>query len=417
MKKTSKLLEKTAPDVAPAPDRLEVVAGKVVATMNQPSAAQKRFNTLMSQIDTAQATATTLRQFLDQHASAHHNAMDQLDQENRALRKRMALFLDNCIQAASTTGKGKKLTPNQKQQAIDTVLSLCEQVGSEDTELQALVERYDPTSPEEEAAMQARRQQASQQLVQEMAASYMGASFAKGRVFDSPEEVLRAAMEHEQQQAEKYQAQREARKAKKPASPTQIKEDQKREDAQNALRTVFRQLASSLHPDREPDAQLRERKTALMSEVNAAYGRKDLSTLLRIQVQSDMLDAAKAATLSEAKLKAMCEVLTDQLRSLKGDNDQLRIQMQLDLGYPAYLRFREADVLASLQEEQTQLRNDLNAMRAELESLQDDKLLKAWIKEQTRIRKAQQREAQAQARLGGGYFDMGDILATMMRRR
>lgn len=72
MKKTSKLLEKTAPDVAPAPDRLQVVAGKVVATMNLPSAAQKRFNTLMSQIDTAQATATTLRQFLDQHASAHH---------------------------------------------------------------------------------------------------------------------------------------------------------------------------------------------------------------------------------------------------------------------------------------------------------------------------------------------------------
>lgn len=41
------------------------------------------------------------------------------------------------------------------------------------------------------------------------------------------------------------------------------------------LRNVFRQLASAVHPDRESDPDERDRKTALMSEANAAYANLD----------------------------------------------------------------------------------------------------------------------------------------------
>ncbi|MDZ7939299.1 MAG: hypothetical protein U5M53_13895 [Rhodoferax sp.] len=59
------------PEFAPVPDRLQVVAGKVVATMNKPSAAQKRFNTLMARIDSEQALAATLRSALETHVPPH----------------------------------------------------------------------------------------------------------------------------------------------------------------------------------------------------------------------------------------------------------------------------------------------------------------------------------------------------------
>lgn len=414
MSETPDLFENLGPDFAPQSDRLQVVAGKVVATMNKPSAAQKRFNTLMAKIDAEQAMATTLRQFLDNHVGVHHSAMRQLSQESQALFKRMALFLDQHIQAAETTSKTKGLTPNQKKQAIHMVLSVCGQLAhTQDAEVQALLKRYDPTADEDEADMREHLKNEAQQMAQDMAESFLGADFAQGREFDSPEDVLRAAMEYEQQQEEKRQAKRAARKSAKTASPKQVAQEQKQEDAQNALRTVFRQLASSLHPDREPDAQLRERKTALMSEVNFAYGRKDLSTLLRIQLQTQMLDAAKAATVSEAKLKAMSDMLAQQLQTLEMENHQLRAQMQHDLGYPAYLRFSQEDVLALLEQERTDLQDDLDRMHADLEKLHDEKAFKQWLKEQARMSKEQLRQAQLETQ----DFDIDDIVSAMMGRR
>lgn len=414
MSTTPDLFQNLGPDFAPQSDRLEVVAGKVVATMNKPSAAQKRFNTLIAKIDAEQAMATTLRQFMDSHVGAHHSAMRHLSQESAGLFKQMALFLDQHIQAADTTASSKGLTPNQKKQAIHMVLTICGQLAhTQDAEIQALLERYNPTANADEADMREQLKNAAQQMAQDMAQSFLGANFGQGREFETPEDVLHAAMEYEQQQEEKRQAKRAARKSTKAASPKQVAQAQKQEDAQTALRTVFRQLASSLHPDREPDAQLRERKTALMSEVNFAYGRKDLSTLLRIQLQTEMLDAAKAATVSEAKLKAMSDVLAEQLKTLEMENHQLRAQMQHEFGYPAYVHFRPEDVLAALEQERTDLQDDLHRMRADLNAIHDEKAFKRWLKEQARISKEQLRQAQMHMH----DVDIDDIVSAMMRRR
>ena len=51
-------------------------------------------------------------------------------------------------------------------------------------------------------------------------------------------------------------------------------------DARSTARTLFRQLASALHPDRETDEQERLRKAKPMSEANTACGKNDLSALL-----------------------------------------------------------------------------------------------------------------------------------------
>jgi hypothetical protein len=44
MNDTDDLFADQGADFVPVPDRLEVVAGKVVATLNKPNALQKRFN-------------------------------------------------------------------------------------------------------------------------------------------------------------------------------------------------------------------------------------------------------------------------------------------------------------------------------------------------------------------------------------
>lgn len=406
MTSTDDLFADQGPAFAPHPDRLEVVAGKVVASMAKPSATQKRFNTLMARIDAEHQLLQTLRHAMDTHVSAHAQAIHQLGTESMDLCKSMVVFLDQRLQDPT---KPKGLTANQRQQATRMLLMLCEQVQAQqdDAQIDAIVQRYAPQDEDEG------RENDDQDMMRYILESYVGKDFAKGREFDSPEDMLHAAMEHEQRKQAAAQAKRDAkraeRKAAKGPSAREQAAAQKEQDAQAALRTVYRQLASALHPDREGDAQLRARKTAVMSEVNAAYERKDLSTLLRIQLQEEMVDATKAASLSEDRLKAMCNLLTEQVRALERDNAQSRMDLEIQVGYPAWQRYDEATLLALLQEERADLEEEIAHMRADLQRVQDDKELKAWLKEQLRESKTHRRSADMP--------DMDDILQAMMARR
>lgn len=406
MTENKDLFADQGPAFAPQPDRLEIVAGKVVASMSKPSAAQKRFNTLMARIDAEQQLLQTLRRAMDTHVLAHAQAVHQLGEQSVELCKRMVVYLDQRLQDPA---KPKGLTANQRQQASRMLLMLCEQVQAQqdDAQIDAIVQRYAPEDEDEG------RENDDQDMMRAILESYVGKDFAQGREFDSPAEMLHAAMEHEQRKQAAAQAKREAkraqRKAAKGPSAREQAAAQKEQDAQAALRTVYRQLASALHPDRESDAQLRARKTAVMSEVNAAYERNDLSTLLRIQLQEEMVDATKAASLSQDRLKAMCDLLAEQVRALEQDNAQLRMAMEHQLGYPSWQRYDEATLLALMQDERAGLEEDIAHMRADLQRVQDDKELKAWLKEQLRESKANRRSAD--------MLDMDDILHAMMARR
>ncbi|MDD2546872.1 MAG: hypothetical protein PHI55_11415 [Burkholderiaceae bacterium] len=386
MPKDPELFADPGPEFSPQPDRLEVVAGKVVATMQQPSAAQKRFNTLMDKLQAEQGLADTLRQALDSQAPLHRQALREASDERQRLCRQMAFLLDAHLQAPSPS---KGLTPTQKQQAQHLLGTLIAQLApASDPELQALIARHAPDGADGDADAA----ESAQQQAQELLDTFAGADFAQGRTFERPEDVIRAALEYEQAQAEKREAKRAARKAKKPPTARELAAQQKELDAQTALRTVFRQLASALHPDREPDEALRARKTTLMSQVNAAYERKDLSALLRIQLESEMLDAAKASALSEARLKAMCDVLAQQLKTLQQENGELRRGMEYEFGYPSHLRFNAKDWRATLQAALQDQQDALHQMRADLDAVQDAKALKSWLKSQVKVRKVRAQE-------------------------
>jgi len=145
-----------------------------------------------------------------------------------------------------------------------------------------------------------------------------------------------------------------------------------------------------------------------MSEVNAAYERNDLSSLLRIQLQEEMVDATKAVSLSEDRLKAMCNLLAEQVRALEQDNAALREAMEFQLGYPSHQHYDEALLLALMQEERGGLEEGITHMRADLQRVQDDKELKAWLKEHLRESKANRRAAD--------MLELDDILHAMMAR-
>ncbi len=344
------------------------------------TAAQQRYNALLARIEVLSGQIERLQAWSDQHRHAHVQALYQAAQEARAARQNLLIYLHEQLQTDVLTAQQQRMARTQVRLFLDQLMP------SADPQVQALAELYQLDDEElaEERAREAQR-------LREQIEAALGQPIESPDQYQTPEEMMAAGMRQwqRQQQADEARkaAKRAARKAlKKPAAHAQAQAEQM--DARSAIRTVFRQLASALHPDREPDAQERERKTALMSEVNAAYDKNDLSTLLRLQMQTSLSGAPAAALWADDRLAGMCLLLKEQVSALENDLVQLEAQLTQTLCVPVSAQHSEAAMTQSLLRLQAEQRQVADSLAADLQRIQNGNELKRWLKEQSRAFKA-----------------------------
>ncbi len=152
--------------------------------------------------------------------------------------------------------------------------------------------------------------------------------------------------------------------------------------ADAALKHVFRQLAKALHPDREPNALERTRKTTLMAQLNAANDQRDIVAMLELCLELPHPNAVFSDVATP--MLAMKALLDDQLAALRAS--------QADAQHHAIVAF-ELDGfdlptpknLARLLQGQRQRMLDQNrVLNARLQGLQRDREFKAWIASEIR---------------------------------
>jgi hypothetical protein len=206
---------------------------------------------------------------------------------------------------------------------------------------------------------------------------------------DSPDEMMRAAMAQlqalsEQEAAEQAarKARREARRAQKGPTARQQEAQQALKDADTSLRQIYRQLASALHPDREPDEQERQRKNGLMGRANAAYESKDLVALLRLQLEAELVDPDHLERVSEARLRDLTLLLKQQAAELERERQgrELRWYGTLDL-LPGSGLTRET-LAYRLEDELQTYRADIEEAQQDLAAVQALAGLKRWLNQQ-----------------------------------
>jgi hypothetical protein len=270
--------------------------------------------------------------------------------------------------------------------------------ASADPQVQALADLYVSEVDTQEAAQE--QAEAAQRLRQRIEEA-LGQPLNKPKQYQTPEEMMQAGMRQWQQQQEADEARKSAKRAARKAQKDAQKKNAAAEkgeippealraaDAQSAIRTIFRQLASALHPDREPDEQERLRKTGLMSEVNAAYEKNDLTTLMRLQMQVTQVNPQSAARMADDKLMAMSMLLKEQVAALEEDLDELQSRLSRELCVPVLAQADEAAMTQSLQRLQADQRHITDSLEADLRRIQNDAALKRWLKEQWQLAKVQ----------------------------
>ena len=268
------------------------------------TAAQRRFNTLLKQTDALRTDLEQWQQFTDGHFRRVSSELLPAAQQLRERQSALAQLLDSHY---DHPGLGKR----NRADVRELLLSLLEQMLEEEEtpELIALYERHAPRARAEEERQGFELLRALAEDLPVDLEAYAGAHNAEDFA-----EWLQESL---------HEARPRPRRERR--APPAAEDPEQRPEAldSQALRTVFRRLASKLHPDRSSDAAEHERKTALMQELNTAYASGDLLRVLELQQRVDARAADGLAALDDAQLKPYLTTLQRQAQRLRAQIDAL----------------------------------------------------------------------------------------------
>jgi len=334
------------------------------------SPAQKRFNQLLNQTETLAKKIEEIGKLADAHRQVAARTLTPLEKEHMALMRQMALWLDARLQR-------KGLSARQKAMARQILCDLAAALAATgDEAMRALFAAHSDTSLEDEEKADAAN---LKMFMEDMLGEKLGDDETS---FENMEDLLRAGMAKMQEK----NAAAEAAQAKRKKSAAQLKAAARAtaqtQDATGALRTIYRQLVSALHPDRETDHAEQLRKTALMKEANTAYENRDLLALLQLQLRADLVDASQMAHMAKEKLAALTALLKDRVKVLTQELFMAEQHVMDEFNLPIYSSVSATALRRHLAEQELDLREEVAAMKQDLALVQDDARFKRWLKGQ-----------------------------------
>lgn len=351
------------------------------------SAAARAYNLQLARVDKIKAQMAEMEALSLAHRHALTQQVFPLNTQHQALMKQMALWLDAQL---TQSPQPLKLTPAQRQLMVQMVCNLSAHlVVAGHAEMATVHDRHSPQSL-------ANKERAHAQDMKAQLEAMMGEAFMPHDPDATLDDVMAAAKARMQQAVAEEEAAREAtaakRKAKKAAkadtktpNAAQALQQALQGDADASLRTLYRQLAGALHPDRETDPHERVRKTALMSEANAAYARKDIVTLMDIQQRVALADPQAVASLPDDKLKSLTLLVKAQVAEL--ERQRARIQQTLchEFDVPPYMGLNANTLKQLLMAQEDELSEAVHAMQADLALVQQPGGFKPWLARQRKL--------------------------------
>lgn len=308
---------------------------------------QERFNTLVRDLALWRAA---LAEWKDRMAR-YHQAVEPVRRELHAAWRQWVFALDDASLQPGLSRAERRQLGEMLHETVAALLDI-----EEDPELAAVAARHAVESASAPANEDSDRPASGDERLDDLAEDW-------------------------ERQAAAAAARRAEGAARRRAASASKRRRQEEQDVSRSVRDVYRRLASALHPDREPDAAERERKTTLMQQANQAYADQNLLALLELQLQAEQVDAAHLASADRRRLQHYVTVLQEQLADLQRETRRLEAEFRDATGLApgSGLQARKADRIVS--SEAQRLRSELLLLRRQARSLLDVEALKGWLRE------------------------------------
>ena len=358
--------------------------------------AQKRFNSLLRQIEQARRKLAAWHDNIALYRRTHVEAMLPLIDALSAERRHWIVALDGL---AGEPGWTKAERATLSELICEGAAGLLQAAEEDDAELKALHDRHADVGFDTQ-------QQEARETVKQLAEAMTGLDLGDMDGIDSDHDLIermreRMATLQAEAGAETADAEAASQSSAAPPPPRRKTAAQQRREAEaqlatQSVREVFRKLASALHPDRESDPVEREAKTALMQRVNQAYAANDLLALLELQLQIEQIDASHVAAAGAKRLGHYNKVLAEQLAELKLEIERTEIGFTMDFGLPAGFIIEPTRIPSLAAEGIGELRAAMAQLRRQMDLYGDKAAMKRWLK-----REARRLRSEA---FGGGFF-------------
>lgn len=365
----------------PTPHRLQITALAADAVL---STAHKRFNKLIAQIGQARSTLQAWHSNVALYQQSHVDVLLPLQAAFSALQRRWAFAVDALLCQPGWSRADSASLREMLFEALDELID----DDDVDTELKALFDKHSEVDfdTERQQSALARKAMAEaltgpdlgedegiagdadlRQRMQDAMAAGAGVTDNDGESDDTA-----AANPHAAWTQRPGAAKRETAAARRRAAESQL--------ATQSVREIYRRLASSLHPDREPDPAQRAAKTALMQQVNQAYAASDLLTLLELQLQIEQVDAQHVAAASPQRLKHYNQVLAEQLDELRAELGRIEMGFRIDFGLGPGPTLNPDKLMPLIAQHKRGLLADTAMLESELRLFGDRTRTRAWLK-------------------------------------
>ena len=146
-----------------------------------------------------------------------------------------------------------------------------------------------------------------------------------------------------------------------------------------SIRALYRKLASALHPDREPDPDKRNHKTALMQRANHAYENDRLLPLLELRRELDPGQGAWAGE-DEQAVKLYTKALRHELNALEEEVMVTEMDFRMRFAVDPDVSLTPRNALKTLTAEIKETRAMARSLERELADIADRASLKRWLR-------------------------------------
>lgn len=248
-------------------------------------------------------------------------------------------------------------------------LPMLNQMYPEDIELQQLDEKYYPEDVKEDAA----------DTISDLFNNFFGTDLDPEDVFD--EDKMKKKFEEHQKYLNDLDDQ-EAKPKKKTAAQKR-KEEAKKQEALHigkAVKQIYTDLVKKLHPDREMDEELRNKKTELMKNITIAYKENNfLSLLLFHQEYIAETDRHKLEEMSDKQLKYYNKLLQEQSQDIQAEINMIKYSMETKNVYQLASGAART-VKSKINREEKRLITQINDIKELIRIAEDKKVFRGYLK-------------------------------------
>ena len=352
----------------PSPKSLQISTRRAVP----PSLDQERFAFLLSEIEKVRAAHAKAEALFLRFRRDNAEKLAPLREALRAACRESVRALDRLLDQPGWSRLDRVALLDMLRSTAEALL----ESGDGDVEIKTIFDKHNPISFDalKEDELQVLKEHAEE----------MGFDLGDAEDIRSEDDLMERMYE---ELAAREAAEETARTNKKTKrkSAAQMRSEDNAKLARQALRDLYRKLASAVHPDRERDPARREEKNLLMQKINQAYAANDLTALLEAQRAIEKDDAAPASSLGAARLKHYNKLLAEQLAALKDKLREMEAHFRMEFSLPPMDGITPAKLTRAVRAQARSMRAEITRQQRLLDLLADKAATKRWLKQQRRF--------------------------------